>query len=186
MARVKLCKGTDGQCKDAEEPVLPSICLTLKPDGGCLITDSCSYSGPRGATKVRLAQIQGQEVIHRCPKISLFLDHHTLLSKKYLTMVFIVFKRTYDNADCDVLSESDQRRLSSSSSRCDLAGSSLSGMQFVALIEIAAFGSGPLNLSYIWHVSPVNQRATLHPPLPTVASNLVQLLAAVKSVCSTL
>lgn len=43
---------------------------------------------------------------------------------------------------------------------CNLAGSTLSGMEFVSLIEIAALGSGPLSKSYKWHVSPVNWRAT--------------------------
>lgn len=48
-----------------------------------------------------------------------------------------------------------------------MAGSKLSGLGFVSLIEIAAFGSVPLNKSYTWHVSPVSCRAT---PTTTLAS----------------
>lgn len=54
---------------------------------------------------------------------------------------------------------------------CGLAGSSQSAMWFASLIEIAALGSGPVNLSCIWHVSPVSCRGTLpNPLLPTAVA----------------
>lgn len=45
---------------------------------------------------------------------------------------------------------------------CHLAGSTLSGLKSVSLIEIAELGCGPLNPSYKWHVSPVSY--TPHSP----------------------
>lgn len=60
----------------------------------------------------------------------------------------------------DVLSEMDHHSLSHCaavcSQGCDLAGSRLSGMKSVFVIEIAGLGSGTLNKSYKWHVSPVS------------------------------
>lgn len=43
------------RCKDAKALALTSICLTLNPYSGYLITDSCSESSPRGLVKVRPA-----------------------------------------------------------------------------------------------------------------------------------
>lgn len=71
----------------------------------------------------------------------------------------------------------DQHSLSCSVS-AHLAGFGLPHMQFSSLIQIAALGSGSLNLSYIWHVSPVSFRASLHPAPPRVAPAAVQLLCA--------
>lgn len=64
----------------------------------------------------------------------------------------------------------------------DLAGSRLSGMNLVPLIEIAALGSGPLNKSYNCHVSPVSWT----PPLtthPCVLATPIQPLCADVSLC---
>lgn len=62
-----------------------------------------------------------------------------------------------------------------------MAGSRLSGMKFVSLIEIAALGSGPLNKSYKCRVSPVSW--TPHTPnQPSVLANPIQLLSADVSV----
>lgn len=61
-----------GQCKNAKESVLTSICLTLNPYGGYLITNSCSESSPRGSAEVKRALVWGQEVIHRCPQSNFF------------------------------------------------------------------------------------------------------------------
>lgn len=55
----------DIECKNAKEMVLNSICSTLNPHGGYLITDSCPESNPRGSAKVKPALVWGQEVIYR-------------------------------------------------------------------------------------------------------------------------
>ncbi len=60
----------DTQCKNAKELVFTSICLTLNPYGGYLITDSCSQSSPWGLAKVKPVLVWGQEVIHTCPRIN--------------------------------------------------------------------------------------------------------------------
>ena len=66
-----------------------------------------------------------------------------------------------------------------------MAGSGLSGMKFLSLIEIAALGSDPLNKSYKWHVSPVSWNIPTHPqpPRPRVLATPVQPLGADVSVC---
>lgn len=86
--------------------------------------------------------------------------------------------RNVDLPTSDVLS-AQSATLLQSSLQCNLEGSRLSGMHFGSLIEIAALGSGPLNLSYIWHVSPVSVRSSMAAPttLPFCAD---------ASVCSTL
>ncbi len=58
----------DRQCKNAKALAFSSICLTLNPHGGYLITGSCSESSPRGLAKVKPALVWGQEVTHGCPQ----------------------------------------------------------------------------------------------------------------------
>lgn len=52
------------QGRNVKELLLSSICLTLNPHGGCVITDSCSGSSPRGSAEVKAVCVWGQEV-HR-------------------------------------------------------------------------------------------------------------------------
>lgn len=73
--RRKAMMEEDRRCKkkkNAKRPVFTSICLTLNPHGGYLITDSCSESRPRGSAKVKPAFVQGQEVIQMPPVQFLF------------------------------------------------------------------------------------------------------------------
>ena len=78
----------DRQCKDVKELVFTSICLILNLHVGCLITDSCSETSPRGSAKVKPAWFRGQEVIHRCPE-----SNFSLLTSTCAAVLWCVMHR---------------------------------------------------------------------------------------------